>query len=123
MPYIPLLFKSLFYIALSAITILAFLPNYDALPPLVNISDLLNHAVAFAVLFILLKMAYPKLLLNYALGFLLTYALWIEAVQYFLPTRFASWSDVLADSVGMTIGYLLYSVFYHLTYSKNKEHL
>ena len=119
MPYTSLLFKSLFYTALGAITILAFLPNYDALPPLVNISDLLNHAVAFMVLFILLKMAHPNLLLKYSLGFLLTYAVWIEAVQYFLPTRFASWSDVLADSVGVAIGYLLYRLFYHLTYSKN----
>ena len=113
MVYSSLLFKFLLYTTLGAITTLAFLPNYDALPPLVSFSDLLNHAVAFIVLFILLKMAYPKLSLKYSVAFLLAYALWIEAVQYFLPTRFASWSDVLADSVGILIGYAFYKLFYY----------
>jgi len=113
MAYPSLLFKLLFYTALGAITTLAFLPNYDALPPLVNISDLLNHAVAFIVLFMLLKMAHPKLVLKQSISFLIAYALWIEAVQYFLPTRFASWSDVLADSVGILIGYAFYKLFYY----------
>jgi len=113
MVYSSLLFKFLLYTTLGAITTLAFLPNYDVLPPLVSFSDLLNHAVAFIVLFILLKMAYPKLSLKYSVAFLLAYALWIEAVQYFLPTRFASWSDVLADSVGILIGYAFYKLFYY----------
>ena len=119
MVYSSLFFKLLFYAALGAISTLAFLPNYDALPPLVNISDLLNHAVAFITLFILLKMAHPKLKLTYHLSFLLAYALWIEAVQYFLPTRFATWSDVLADSVGILIGYAFYKLFYYF----NTKHL
>jgi len=113
MAYTSLLSKLLFYTALSAITTLAFLPNYDALPPLVNFSDLLNHAIAFAVLFILLKIAHPNLILKQSVTSLTAYALWIEAVQYFLPTRFASLSDVLADSVGILIGYALYKLFFH----------
>ena len=113
MAYPSLLFKLLFYTTLSAITTLAFLTNYDALPPLVSFSDILNHAVAFIVLFILLKMAHPKLLLKYSVTFLITYALWIETVQYFLPTRFASWSDVLADTIGILIGYAFYKLFYY----------
>ncbi len=119
MAYTSLLFKLIFYTALSAITTLAFLPSYHALPPIVNISDLLNHTVAFVVLFIFLTIAHPKLPFKYMLSFLITYALWIEAVQYFLPTRFASWSDVIADSLGILIGYTFYKLFFHF----NTKHL
>lgn len=38
---------------------------------------------------------------------LLTYGLMIEGVQAFLPTRFASIEDVIADSVGVVIGILI----------------
>jgi len=101
------LFLLLFYTAVVAITTLAFLPDYDALPPIVSFSDLLNHTVAFTTLFILLRFAHPTLQVYYTFGILLTYAFWIELVQYFLPTRFASWSDIGADSVGLVLGFII----------------
>ncbi len=100
------LFKILLYLALTAITILAFLPNYNALPVFLSFSDLLNHTIAFIVLYLLLAGAYPLLEWKYFIFLLLLYALWIEGVQYFLPTRCASWSDIAADSVGLLLGYL-----------------
>lgn len=111
--------KILFYVALTAVTILAFLPNYDALPPFVSFSDLLNHAFAFSVLYILLTKAHPALSAMQVVLPLLLYAVWIETVQYFLPTRYAAWSDIAADSVGLLIAYLLIFLFRKFTYTKN----
>jgi VanZ family protein len=95
------LFQIVFYIVLSAVSVLAVLPDYDALPPIVSFSDLLNHAVAFFVLYLLLRCAHPHLTRNHALLLLFGYALLIEAVQYFLPTRYAAFSDVAADAAGL----------------------
>lgn len=103
--------KILFYVTLTAITILAFLPNYDALPPFVSFSDLLNHAFAFFVLYILFTKAHPSFSTIQVVLPLLIYAVWIETVQYFLPTRYASWSDIAADSAGLLIAYLLIFLF------------
>ena len=114
-----ILLRALFYLTLLVITILAFLPDYDALPPIVSFSDILNHTLAFTVLFVLFRAAHTQLALKYVFLFLLTYALFIEAVQYFLPTRFASFSDILADTTGLLIGYLLSRLFLRVSYTKN----
>ena len=114
MPLYTILFRLLAYTALISITILAFLPNYDALPPIVSFSDLLNHAVAFFVLFILFREAHPKLQVSYRIVLLLFYAIFIEVVQYFLPTRFSSFSDILADSFGLLLAYLFHKLIYKL---------
>ena len=94
-------FRIVFYIVFSAVSVLALLPNYDALPPIVSFSDLLNHAVAFFVLYLLLRCAHPAVTQKRALLLLFGYALMIEAVQYFLPTRYAALSDIAADCAGM----------------------
>ena len=107
--------KILFFLTLTAVTILAFLPNYDALPPFVSFSDLLNHALAFAVLYILFKKAYPSFSTVRIILPLLLYAVWIESVQYFLPTRYASLSDIAADSVGLLAAYLVTFLFRKFT--------
>jgi len=85
---------------------LAFAPNYNALPDFVSFSDLLNHALAFMVLFILMQLAYPEYTHKERIVLLLIYAIFIEFVQYFLPTRCASSSDVFADTFGLLIGFL-----------------
>ena len=112
-------FKLLLLLTLTAITVLAFLPDYDALPPIVSFSDLLNHTIAFTVLYILARQAFPTLHIKYSVIALITYAFFIEAVQYFLPTRFASWSDIGADVTGLFIGYISMLVFRRLPYTKN----
>ena len=111
-----ILFKFSLYFTLTAITILAFLPDYDALPPIVSFSDLLNHTIAFLTLYLLMHLAYPKLQAIHITAFLLMYGFFIELVQYFLPTRFASWSDVAADSVGLVLGFIIISI-----YSRTKQ--
>jgi VanZ family protein len=99
-------YRLLLFTALLTISILAFLPDYSELPPIVSISDLLNHTVAFIVLTLLFSLSFTHQW-KYILSVLFLYALFIESVQSFLPTRCASIEDIVADSVGMLIGYLI----------------
>jgi len=110
-----LAFRLLFFISLIAITILAFLPDYDGLPPVVELSDLLNHTVAFTVLMILSQRSYPKLHTKTVVIALLLYALFIEIVQYFLPTRCADWRDVVADGVGIFLALIILGIYNKIT--------
>ncbi len=96
-----------FWITWSAVTLLAFIPRYSELPEFVSFNDLLNHAVAFFTLTILLAFAYSHITFREIIFYLLFYAIMIEAVQYFLPTRHASLSDIVADSTGLFIALLL----------------
>lgn len=114
-----LFFKTLFYITLTAITVLALLPNYEALPSLLSFSDLLNHSAAFAVLFILLRLANPMLLTRDVAVILFSYAVLLEIVQYFLPTRYASWSDIAADAAGLLLGCVIFFLLRQFLYIKN----
>jgi len=103
--------KILFYFILTSITVLAFSPNYNALPAFVSFSDLVNHTLAFTVLFLLLSQAYPPLSTRTIFIILFGTAVWIEIIQYFLPTRSSDWKDIAADATGMLIGYLLIYLF------------
>ncbi len=108
------LIQSTFYIVLSIVTLLAFAPNYNALPDFVSFSDLLNHTLAFIVLTVLLDMAHHlKLSIRISLG--LFYAVFIEFVQHFLPNRFSSLSDILADSVGIILAIFLIKLLRHIS--------
>jgi len=60
------------------------------------------------VLFILFKSAYPTVLTKDMTAILLAYAAMIEIIQYFLPTRYASWSDIAADAAGLVLGYFIF---------------
>jgi VanZ family protein len=98
--------RLLFFSALAAISVLAVLPDYNALPPIVSVSDLLNHAAAFLTLVLLYSLAYSHPLRRIGVT-LIAYGILIELVQAFLPTRFASLEDVVADSVGLMGGMVL----------------
>ena len=101
------LFRLLFTVAFGAITYIAFLPNYDTLPQIASFSDLLNHAVAFMVLYLLLEYARVSDSMVKKATFFLFYALFIELVQYFLPTRCADFYDVIADMFGVVTALML----------------
>ncbi|MFY9143112.1 VanZ family protein [Sulfuricurvum sp.] len=100
------LYRAAFFTALSAITVLAVIPDYSCLPSAVSISDLLNHSIAFSVLTLLYRLSFSHTWKR-ILASLFAYALLIELVQAFLPTRCASIEDVVADSVGMVIGLIV----------------
>jgi len=99
-------FRFSFFVALLGISTLAFLPDYSALPPLVTMSDLLNHAIAFLVLYLLYTLSFCHSVKR-KLGTFLIYAIGIETVQYFLPTRYASFEDIAADSIGILLAYFI----------------
>lgn len=101
------LFRALFLAALLTITTLAFLPNYDNLPEIVSLSDILNHTIAFFVLYLLMEYAYFTTKTLKKLSFFLIYATFIEVVQYFLPTRCADFYDIIADMVGVLLALFL----------------
>ena len=98
--------KPLFWIALVGSYIAAILPQ-DMAPTLGPLSDKWTHFLAFAVLTLLLRLAYCISSIQ-TTAVLLFYALFIEFSQYFTPNRCAEVLDVVADAIGIAIGLLLY---------------
>jgi VanZ family protein len=98
--------RCLFYVALVAITVLALVPQQEAV--ISTGWDKANHALAFFVLLALLDNAYPplKLWLLKVLP-LLVYGLLIEVIQYYLPDRDFALLDLLGDAVGLLLYCLL----------------
>ena len=115
-----LFFRALFFTALISVTILAVLPDYNALPPIVSVSDLLNHAAAFSVLSLLYSFAYSHTQKQITVT-LISYGVMIEAVQAFLPTRYASIEDIIADSLGILVGLTLMKLIKSSTLFKPKH--
>ncbi|MBE2985042.1 VanZ family protein [Campylobacter sp. RM9344] len=72
--------------------------------------DKTNHILAFFVLYVLLNLAF-ELKFWYKFVLLLAYGIQIELVQSLLPNRFFSLFDVLADSVGITLGAIFTIIF------------
>ncbi len=93
--------KTLFYLTLFAVTVLAFIPTYASLPDAVSVSDVLNHFAAFSVLFFLHLRAYPAEAPQHRILLLIAYGVFIEAVQYFLPARSASAGDIAVDAAAV----------------------
>ena len=65
-----------------------------------------NHVLAFAVLTFLGRMSFPTQRLRLLLG-LLAYGVLVENLQFMTGYRFSEYQDLLADVVGMALGYLL----------------
>ncbi|MBU2710034.1 VanZ family protein [Zooshikella harenae] len=100
-------------ICLIAISILAFSPA--VIDPLVHTSDKLKHGFAFLVLGYLVDAAWPTSSFHHQKWlFLLSYGVFIEVVQYFIPYRSASLLDLLADTSGIVCYWLLIPGFKYL---------
>ena len=73
-------------------------------PVIERLWDKGNHALAFAVLSLLLDFSFPGKRFGPAkIAALLGFGLSIEGMQYLLPHRVASLLDVLADAVGIAL--------------------
>lgn len=92
----------LFYSLLAVVSWLAVTP-LDVPQMNTDWGDKINHAAAFAVLFVAGYKAYRRVFTLWA-G-LIAYGVFIEAVQSFLPFRFASAEDVVADIAGIALGH------------------
>lgn len=84
--------------------------------------DKVLHALAFFILFILgywvLNFDLRRRKTRFSVGLAvintlvwLAYAVFIETAQYYLGYRSASLGDLIADAVGMTIGWLFLAAF------------
>jgi len=92
------------------IAYIAFLPNYEALPEFTSLSDILNHFAAFLVLALFLDIGF-QVKIRTAFLILMSYGLFIEVVQYFLPNRHFDLLDVLVDLTGCIVYYLIKKIF------------
>ena len=100
-------YRILFWLALAGSYILAVIPQEIA-PEIGDLSDKTLHFIAFAILSLLLFFSYHISLWK-GIAYLLFYACFIEFSQYFTPNRCAEWLDIVADSIGIAIGLLLYA--------------
>lgn len=98
-------FKTIFFINFFVIEYLALTPqNIEVLE---GLWDKSNHFFAFFVLYILLGLAYSNLKIWQKVFLLVLLGFQIEIFQYFIPGRFFSLLDVVADSIGIFIGFCI----------------
>ncbi|VTU38637.1 putative integral membrane protein [Variovorax sp. PBL-H6] len=96
--------RAAFWGCALAILILSLMPPVPKMPT--TGWDKSNHMLAFAVLMLLGRCAYPGRMAFLACG-LLAYGALIELLQSLTPARFAEWGDLLADALGLIAGWAL----------------
>lgn len=103
-----------------------FVIEYLALTPqpievLDGLWDKQNHFAAFFVLYILLSFSYQNFSSFSKIGLLLFVGFQIEATQYFIPGRFFSVLDIVADGIGIAMGVAMYRLFKAVCQIKGKQ--
>ncbi len=101
------LFRMGFYICLLSIEFLA--TTTREIEVIQNTWDKANHFIAFFTLYILLSLAYKNFSTKLKILFLLAFGMQIEIVQSFIDGRYFSLLDVVADSIGITLGVFFYA--------------
>lgn len=98
--------RGCFVLALIIIFILAMIPM-AVVPEVVSFQDKLHHTAAFAVLMLLGRGGWPARTTALVVG-LIGYGVLIEVCQHLLTAnRVGEFRDVVADSLGVAIGWLL----------------
>ena len=85
-----------------SVLLLALMPTNMPIPS--TGWDKSNHLLAFSVMALLGMRAFPGRTIAVLAG-LLIYGVLIEVLQSFTPSRFADWHDVVADAVGLALGW------------------
>nr|WP_211316795.1 VanZ family protein [Arenicella xantha] len=90
-------------IQLVAITILSLLPLPE-LPPLPG-NDKTHHLIAYASLMLPVAFVRPRHWMLLAMGFVV----WSGVIELIQPSvnRYGEWLDLVANSIGILLGYLL----------------
>ncbi len=100
------LLQCVFSVALVVVFVLAMIP-VAVVPVVVSFQDKLHHSAAFAVLMLLGVAGWPGRHARLATG-LLVYGVAIEVCQHtFTAHRVGEVQDVVADGLGIAIGWLL----------------
>lgn len=94
--------RLLFYAVISVVLVLALVPSNTSLPT--TGWDKSNHFLAFGVLAFLAHKSYKPNFYTLFFG-LFIYGGTIELLQSLTPTRSGEITDLIADSVGILIGY------------------
>lgn len=99
------LFQISFFISLVAIEYLA--TTTISIPIVENSWDKLNHFIAFITLYIFMSLGFKKLLIYRKISLLMFFAIQIEIVQSFIPSRCFSLLDIVADAIGLLLGIII----------------
>jgi len=91
-----------FGLCMLAVLVLALMPTNVPVPS--TGWDKSNHLLAFSVMALLGHRACPGRTLAVLAG-LLAYGALIEVLQSFTPNRSADWQDLVADAVGLALGW------------------
>jgi VanZ family protein len=91
-----------FAVCLVVVLVASLMPPQIIAPPMGW--DKMNHAISFAVLAMLGCRAYPERKVQVLLG-LLAYGVLIELLQSLTDYRVAEALDVVADGVGLLVGW------------------
>jgi VanZ family protein len=94
--------RLIFWSCVIIVLVLSLIPPAPYLPT--TGWDKSNHLLAFAVLSSLGCRAYPKHILSVMVGLPL-YGGLIEVLQSFMPYHLAEWGDLIADGLGVVIGF------------------
>ncbi len=91
------------------ITVMAIIPRAD-LPDALDFWDKAQHVLAFSTLAFTGSLAYPKSTKVVYSG-LIVYGAMIELIQkYLTATHLGSMRDLLADCLGLALGFVIYCV-------------
>ena len=97
-----------FILSLVAIEYLA--TTTIQIKPLEGSWDKLNHFIAFSTLYLLYSLGYKGVSDKIKVSVLIAFGLQIEIVQSFIPNRYFSLLDIVADIIGIAIGLLFYKM-------------
>lgn len=70
--------------------------------------DKANHTLAFLQITLLMRLGWPLLPVKTLITLILSYGVFIELVQAWLPHRHLSGLDLVADMVGIALGLLVW---------------
>lgn len=86
-------------------------------------NDKISHFIAYSCLMLNIGMLIMPMRSKLWLGMLaaIVFGGLIEVCQHFIPGRFMSWGDVLANSIGVCIGCLLAIILYKPIHSRLKK--
>jgi VanZ family protein len=96
--------RSLPFIAVLAVILFSGL-RPEPVPQIFDQQDKLHHMLGFAALMFTLRLAFPQWRVLWAIVVSLAAALLIEIGQSMLPNRQASLGDMLANTLGVLLGW------------------
>lgn len=96
--------RALPFIAVLAVILFSGL-RPEPVPQVFEQQDKLHHLLGFAALMFTLRLAFPQWRVLWAIAASLAAAVLIELAQSLLPNRWASLGDMLANTLGVLLGW------------------